>query len=170
MITKQHAMERLSRAYVQAVASRAGYNVRTDELDYGVDGTFKEVGVVGTRHFDSGYALDFQLKATCDWTLEDAAVVYDLEAKTYNDFIRRNGNEGSTPFVLMVLCLPQEPRDWCDFTEEQLLLKKCTYWFRPEGDPTNNTQTIRIRIPRDQLATPEAIQALLAESKPGAVA
>lgn len=42
MLTEEHIKEGLSRAYVLAVAHRAGFNISKSEFDYGIDGTFKE--------------------------------------------------------------------------------------------------------------------------------
>lgn len=43
MLTDQHIAEALSRAYVRAIAGRAGLNLAIREYDYGVDGSFDEV-------------------------------------------------------------------------------------------------------------------------------
>ncbi len=161
MITEKHAAERLSRAYVQAIAAGAGLNIAVTDLDYGVDGTFHDVRVCNGRHFQSGYPLDFQLKASKGWTIDNGHVVYDIEAKTFNDLERRRKSPGSTPFILMLLCLPDSPSEWCAFTEEQLLMKRCCYWFVPDETFTENTSTIRIRIPRDHLVTPEVIREIM---------
>jgi hypothetical protein len=43
VLTDQHIAEALSRAYVRAIAGRAGLNLAIREYDYGVDGSFDEV-------------------------------------------------------------------------------------------------------------------------------
>jgi hypothetical protein len=45
VLTDQHIAEALSRAYVRAIAGRAGVNLAIREYDYGVDGSFDEVVV-----------------------------------------------------------------------------------------------------------------------------
>jgi hypothetical protein len=45
VLTDQHIAESLSRAYVRAIAGRAGLNLAIREYDYGVDGSFDEVEV-----------------------------------------------------------------------------------------------------------------------------
>jgi hypothetical protein len=45
VLTDQHIAEALSRAYVRAIAGRAGLNLAIREYDYGVDGSFDEVVV-----------------------------------------------------------------------------------------------------------------------------
>lgn len=168
VITEQHAAERLSRAYVYAIAAKAGLNIGTRDLDYGVDGTFHPVRVLpGGRHLGSGYPLDFQLKASKNWTAENGHIVYDLEAKTFNDFIARRDSPGSTPFILMLLCLPPESEQWCTITEEQLLVRKCVYWFMPTGDRTTNTSSIRIRVPRANLMTHDVLSDMMVRVSKG---
>ena len=92
---EQHKKESLSEAYVRAVAGRVGIDVAVTSRDYGVDGTFRETAVYNGRHFTTGYPLDFQLKASVNWKIDGDCVVYDLEAKTYNDLIRRS-TEGNS--------------------------------------------------------------------------
>ena len=45
MLIDQHIAEALSRAYVSAIAGRAGLNLAIREYGYGVDGSFDEVVV-----------------------------------------------------------------------------------------------------------------------------
>ncbi len=59
------------------------------DKDFGIDGTFRQITAIGNRRFTSGYALDFQLKASINYLIESEYIVYDLEAKTYNDLVDR---------------------------------------------------------------------------------
>ncbi|MBD1859679.1 MULTISPECIES: hypothetical protein [Leptolyngbya] len=49
MLTDQHIAEAISRAYIRAIAGRAGLNLAIREYDYGVDGSFDEVVVRQNR-------------------------------------------------------------------------------------------------------------------------
>src|SRR5258705_2116714 len=90
LITLQHTEECLSLAYVHALAGRAGVNLAAQRVhDYGIDGTFRSIKIVGTRRVESGFAVDFQMKATINWEYNGPDVAYDLEAKTYNDMVQR---------------------------------------------------------------------------------
>ena len=71
MLTIQHIQEDLSRAYIQAVAAKAGVNLSlgTQAHDYGVDGTFHQVEAIPRvdaegkpymRRRNSGFNLEFQ--------------------------------------------------------------------------------------------------------------
>ena len=89
MITKQHRQEQLSRAYVHAVAAHAGLIFEPATTDYGVDGSIRIVQKREGRRLVCGHSLDVQLKATTNWGFENDDVIYDVEAKTYNDLVDR---------------------------------------------------------------------------------
>jgi hypothetical protein len=178
MLTTQHIQEDLSRAYIQAVAAKAGVNVTigAQAHDYGVDGTFHQVvirpqkdshGALRQRRLNSGFNLEFQCKASKDWEEELGTIVYDLEVKTYNDLIFRASNRTATPLVLILMCLPTAEDDWLLLSEDQLLLRKCCYWHRLSGAESDNLNKKRIRFPKTQALTPEAVNVLLLQVEQG---
>lgn len=169
MLTEQHIAEDLSRAYVQAVAAKAGVNFSTRVHDYEVDGTFHPIRIVNSRRVEAGFPLDFQLKASKNWTINEEHIVYDLEVKTYNDLILRRSTSGATPCILILLCLPENSREWLEISEEQLLLRRCCYWHYLVGNLTENIETIRVRIPSAQRLTSESLLSLLQQVKEGAL-
>lgn len=161
MLTEAHTQECLSLAYVHAVTGRAGVNLFVGgRHDYGVDGTFKPVVNVNGRRVESGHPVDFQLKASINWRHDGDAVVYDLEAKTYNDMVGRLPT--AIPLILLLLCLPKDGEIWLEGTESELVLRHCCYWMKISGDSTDNSATKRIRIPRSNVLTPEAVLTILA--------
>ena len=122
MLTDQHIAESLSRAYVRAIAGRAGLNLAIREYDYGVDGSFDEVVVRQNRRVESGFSLSFQLKASTQWQLDSTQVIYDLEVKTYNDLILRRSIRAATPCILILLALPADSAQWLICEESELRL------------------------------------------------
>lgn len=172
MLTTQHIEEGLSRAYVSAVAFRAGVNVaiNADNFDYGIDGTFKGINFIGTARKPSGNNLDFQMKASIDWTIDSTHVTYDLEADTYNhlaDVMNHFRYGRATPAMLILLCLPKDQTKWLEVDEDQILLRKCCYFHFIEGEPTPNKSTTRIKIDRANKLTPGSVQALLQKIRAG---
>jgi hypothetical protein len=123
VLTDQHIVESLSRAYVRAIAGRAGLTLAIREYDYGVDGSFDEVVVRQNRRTDSGFSLSFQLKASTQWQLDPSDVIYDLEAKTYNDLVLRRSIKTAIPCILLLLALPTDPAQWLICEESQLRLQ-----------------------------------------------
>ncbi len=178
MLTTQHIQEDLSRAYIQAVAAKAGVNLSlgTQSHDYGVDGTFHQVairtrtdaqGKSRQRRLNSGFNLEFQCKASKEWVSEPSEIVYDLEVKTYNDLVQRSTSLNATPLILILMCLPSQEGDWLDLTEHHLLLRKCCYWHRLTGLESDNLERKRIRIPKVQLLDPLAVTTLLGQVAQG---
>ena len=164
MLTESHIKECLSLAYVHAVTGRAGVNLFVGSRhDYGVDGTFKPVINLNGRRVESGYPVDFQLKSSINWEHDGDVVLYDLEAKTYNDMVGRTPS--AIPLVLLLLCLPRNSTAWLVSAETELILRHCCYWMKLSGEPTDNSTTKRIRIPRSNLLTPDAVRAILATER-----
>lgn len=127
--------------------------------DYGVDGQFDPVIIRGKRRVISGYPLPFQAKASTNWFIKDGHVVYDLEAKTYNDIASRG--EAESTLILVLLCLPKNQDEWHVATSTETTLQTCCYWQVIRGALTENDQAKRIKIPLDQILTPKSLNELL---------
>ena len=103
LLTSNDRAERLSLAYVQAVAAGAGYTTATPSLDR--DGV--ELTVHGGGNMRP--SLDIQLKATKTLGLpRDGHFQFPLKARNYN-LLRL---ETITPRLLVVLDLPDNELDW----------------------------------------------------------
>lgn len=167
MLTIPHCKESLSRAYVTAVVGRSRNNLLwAREFDYGVDGTVRILEQRGPRIREIGMGFDFQSKSTVDWDIDGSDVIYDLEAKAYNDLVERAGS-GSFPFLLILLCLPRDDSGWLDVSADKLILQKSAYWIKLCGPTTTNASTYRIRIPTANLFTPQAVTDILRDIKSG---
>jgi hypothetical protein len=167
VLTEQHIAESLSRAYIRAIAGRAGLNLAIREYDYGVDGSFDEVIVRQNRRVESGFSLSFQLKASTLWQLDATYVAYDLEAKTYNDLILRRSMRAAIPCILILLALPPDSAQWLVCEESELKLRGTCYWQYISGELSENRQSVRIRIPRSHRLTPESLLTLINNVKTG---
>jgi hypothetical protein len=167
VLTDQHIVEALSRAYVRAIAGRAGLNLAIREYDYGVDGSFDAVLVRQNRRVESGFSLSFQLKASTQWQLDANDVIYDLEAKTYNDLILRRSLRGAVPCILILLALPTDSAKWLICEDTELRLGGACYWDYLSGSLSDNRSSVRIRIPRSQRLSPESLLSLMERVKMG---
>lgn len=162
MLPQQSIEKQLSLAHVQAVAAQAGVSMSYFNLDYGFDGTFRSVrNNRGTRLVTQGFGLDFQLKASINYTMEPEYIVYDLEAKTYNDLIDRRFGNRRIPCILLLKTLPSRQDTWLTANEDALILGGGCYWASLTGTFTTNTKTVRIRISREQLFSPMSLQWML---------
>jgi hypothetical protein len=167
VLTEPHIIESLSRAYVRALAGKAGLNLSIREYDYGVDGNFDEITIRDKRRVESGFSLSFQLKASTLWQRDDNTVIYDLEAKTYNDLVLRRNFRMAVPCILILFALPPDSSQWLIYNEEEMRLRGSCYWDYLSGAPTENRQSVRIRIPRQQRLTSESLLDLIEKVKTG---
>lgn len=135
------------------------------EFDYGFDGTFRPVVITrGTRRVESGFPVDFQLKCTKNWSHEDNNVAYSIETKTYNDLVTRDPN--GIGALLILLCVPQDESQWLEVSEDYLKMQRCCYYMALSGSTVaNESSKKKILIPRDNLLTPAALNALLIEER-----
>lgn len=169
--TEEHTKETLSRAYICAVAGMAGVSIGQPDYDYGVDGSLIPVesridaARGGRRLVHGAFKLDYQLKATTRWELdhETNEIIYDLEAKTYNDIVSRDDDDGG--LILILLCLPRERTDWLVVSGEELVMKNCCFWSSFSGEQTSNQNTIRVRIPASNVLDADAMEKLLSDEK-----
>jgi hypothetical protein len=161
MFPQQIIQELLSVAHVQAIAARAGVSISNFDKDFGIDGTFRQITTIGNRRFTSGYALDFQLKSSTNYTLEAEHIVYDLEVKTYNDLVQRRLSSDATPCLLILKVLPSDSAQWLTTAESGVFLGGACYWEYLQGELSQNKQSVRIRIPRVQEFTPESLLKLM---------
>lgn len=170
-ITENHQKERYSLAYITAIIAKAGYNSSVPEKDYGADVSASEIGernkpTSGKRLYQTGFSIDFQLKASKIWELQEGKIIYDLEVNNYNDLCNRS-EEGATPLALALLCLPRKGNFHPHNDHGSLRIKKAMYWYAPflSSQPTRNTSSVRIEIPTSQILTPIALQTLMKKYK-----
>lgn len=162
----QSIEESLSVAHVGAIVSKAGATFNLVPNDYGVDVSIRNIQPFNGKLMDLGTSFDCQLKSTINWSEKDGHIVYDVEIDTYNKLIFRENNS-SIPCLLVVLCLPRDESQWLTFTDKGLLLQKSCYFYHLKGDLNKNKKQARIKIPVENLLTPEAIQQLIAKVKLG---
>lgn len=170
MLSENHIREGLSRAFILAVAHRAGLNcILKHEFDYGVDGELCDIKIRGGRRIQSGFSVEFQAKASGDCDVQASQVVYDLEAKSYADLIDTTRPRGK-PFILIVLAMPVEPDRWLKVTSDSLLLRRSAWWVSLRGQPpVVNARKKRIFIPKENVFNVEAARELIERTKRGEV-
>lgn len=135
--------ERLSIAYVTAVAARAGCQVVKLDIDkQSVDATVRPIS--GRK-----VSIDFQLKATSREGLDAETVTFPLPVKNYDDL---RDVKSTAPHFLVVLVLDMADLEWFSNNEDALLIRRCAYWVDLRGaPPTSNRDTISVKLPRQQV-------------------
>jgi hypothetical protein len=163
MLTIQQREELLHYAYITAIASKAGVNLRLGEFvyDLGIDGEFKKVIETETKDNkrelrEGAGTLDFQLKATKNATFNEKRkkVSFRIHRNHYNKLV-----EYEKPIMLILLVLPKDESQWVELSDDCLILRKCCYWtylFNKKRKP-DNTSSIKIEIPVENVLTSEQI-------------
>lgn len=160
MMNITQRMECFSRAYIQAVAAHAGFQVSVPGVDDdSVDGII--LSRIGKRP-----RLEFQLKATGQEVLRDDHVAFPLPLKNYDDL----RIETITPRLLIVVVMPGNKDEWLDQSEDALCLRRCAYWHSMLGQPeTTNSTTVTVHLPRSQVFTPGSLVDMMERIQAGAM-
>lgn len=161
LLTSADREEALSRAYLQAVAARAGYVVASDDFDRdGIDCVIRAGGRMRP-------ALGVQLKATMKLgEAREGGYRYPLKRRNY-DLLRE---PTQTPRVLVVFALPEDENDWLTVTEEQLVLRRCAYWISlAELPETDNHESVTVSLPSHQCFDVAALRDLMERSRRGTI-
>jgi len=162
LLTENLVKEELSYAYVHAIASRARFECNhgpRHDLD-SIDATISARGRLANSSLISSPRIELQLKSTSGISLLDTDdyFSFDVPIKNYNDLRQRR----AIPAYFVVFIMPADETQWLTQTEESLITRHCAYWRSLLNAPeVTNTETKRIRIPRTNLLTVEALRNLM---------
>lgn len=149
--------EKFSDAYLQAIAAVAGYGLAKPNPDTdSVDWVISARGVGDTLRRPR---LEVQLKCTARDVLRETFLHFPLEIKNYNDL---RHPDPLTPCVLIVVVVPDDVEQWLTHSETELSIRHCGYWISLCGAPENsNVATVTVKLPRNQMFTPEALRTIM---------
>jgi len=175
-MTEEQIKERLSRHFVELIASRAGFKAgKPPDPDSGVDievtrAVPREEPNGRVRFLDTGEYIQLQLKCTCERQVRwhNDRLAYDLAVKTYNDLVTRQRSGAIVPLVLVLFVLPDEPEAWLTISSEEITLRRAAYWYRPpaSAQPSANENTVAIHIDLAQTVNLTFVPSLFAEVYP----
>lgn len=150
--------ERFSFAYIEAVASQAGYQIVEPRVDRdSVDGFLK--GDSGRRP-----RIEFQAKATSQDVLRDDHISFPLPVNNYDDLRA----DTRMPRILIVLRMPEETSEWLNQTGDELCLRHCAYWLSLGGQPdVRNTTRVTVHIPLTNMFSSEQLTDLMNRAERG---
>lgn len=163
---EEHIKESLSLRYIELIAAFNGYKTSSSYPDYGTDLEIKEVDFrienQHKRYLETGRELKFQLKATTENSIviEDEIIKYDLNSSTYNDLLKRKNTK--SPLILILFVLPSDKTNWLNISDNELITRKCAYWFFPDKTEllTTNSATKRIFINKKNFISNETLNQL----------
>jgi Domain of unknown function (DUF4365) len=168
-LPREHLLDELATAYIQAVAAAGGATIAISRRDYGVDGTLNPVvrvrrsGSLGDKFIPEGFSVEFQLKGTTGATVGRDYVAYDLNVRNYDLIVGRSPM--ATALYLFLVCFGPDMNDWIAMEQEQLILRASAYWWTQSAASTENTSTARVHIPVGNRLTSRSVEDMLEASK-----
>lgn len=158
LVPMSRRKERLSIAYISAVAAKAGFDLLETRIDVdSVDGILK--GAEGLRP-----QIDFQAKATSRDILRSDHLSYPLSKKNYDDLRA----ETVVPRLLVVFLMPSDDTQWLSLTEDELVLRNCAYWMSLRGRPSvDNESSVTVHLPRSQVFDESQLRVLMMRAESG---
>jgi hypothetical protein len=154
--------EEFSLAYARAIAAVAGFGTSVPVPDNdSVDLVLHKQSSDEEPPDDvvaSAPQVAMQVKCTARDLMRDDGIHFPLSLKNYND-LRKTV---LVPRILVVHCIPTETRDWLQHTEENLLLRHCSYWVSLKGQPQSaSTSSVTVIVPTTNKFTPEAVSEIM---------
>jgi hypothetical protein len=148
--------ERLSLAYLTAVAAQAGCQVLETKVDRnGVDATIKPIE-------GAPIEMDVQMKSvTRDIRIHGGDTLsFQLDTQTY-DKLRRT--DALAPRLLVVFEMPKDRQEWLEVTPP-LVLRNAAYWCSLRVRPAVDTASTAMHIPSANLFDHKAIVDILKQA------
>ena len=134
--------ERLSIAYVTAIAARAGCQIATLDIDK------SSIDAIVCPIAGAKSHVNLQLKSTTESLASEGLVRVALPIKNYNDLRDMTSN---VPHYLVILQLPTNPAEWLTATPDQLVMHGKAYFGNFFGQPSvPNTATRTVVLPQSQ--------------------
>src|SRR5262249_18902606 len=127
-------IERLSLAYIAAVAAQAGYELNESTVaDDSVDGALRSSSGRRPR-------IEFQAKGTTRLLLKEQHVPLQISRKNY-DALRA---VPLVPRLLFLVLMPAVEVDWLSHSEDELIVRHCGYWLSLRGKPEVAQESITV--------------------------
>jgi len=134
-------------AYVRAVAHAASCFVQEASRSRDNDGVDLTILYRPDRRGFTSQQLDVQLKTTASIDPGETFSI-DLGIKNYDEL---RSDEYQVPRILVVVHVPETPREWVVPSPDHLLLRYCGYWKSLCGVAASaNDEKVRVRLSRSQ--------------------
>lgn len=146
--------ERLSLAYITAVAARAGCQIIESKVDRnGIDATIRPIAGAPVQ-------IDIQLKAVSSNIRINggATLSFQLDTPTH-DKLRRT--DAQAPQLLVVYEMPAAQDLWLGVQPTMTTLQHAAYWIDLRGKPPVTTASTAVHLPAANLFDHKAIMDIL---------
>lgn len=153
--------EDLSICYLKTIAAVNGVALEQNYHDEdSTDVVIKKfLELEGGLKFNS--QISVQLKSTSSlsqYSIGENEITYKLKVKNYNDLCAVS----AMPSMLALFILPENSDEWVGWNEEELILKGQMFWLGLQNnEPSSNTESVSVKIPKSNRLSKESIGALL---------
>ncbi|ESQ88977.1 hypothetical protein ABAC460_14445 [Asticcacaulis sp. AC460] len=158
-----HRQEAFAGAYIRAVCATIGYSISKPETDHD-----KVDFIISSREKGSVLnkpKIDLQSKCRMSGIATEDPIAYSIDIETYNNL---RDSRVSNPRLLILTLVPNSTSGWMSQSEEQLVLKHCSYWISLKGQPeTKNSTGITVYFPRANLFTPISLKEMMIKTGNG---
>jgi hypothetical protein len=153
--------EDISISYISALCAYSGISyeiIRHD--DNSTDGMLMK-----RFNFDTGMRFDAQLRiqlkctsSTSQYKDNGKEITYKLKVKNYNDLCTK----ATTPIILELLVLPEDDKQWINWSKDELLMKGCMYWaeFSEKAD-SSNVGTVSVKLNKNNVINSNTLLKML---------
>ncbi|AFY92214.1 DUF4365 domain-containing protein [Chamaesiphon minutus] len=86
-------------------------------------------------------------------------------ASNHHSIVQRRLSSDATPCILILKVLPSDSEQWLTTTEAGLFIGGACYWEYLQGELSQNQQSVRIRIAREQEFRPESLLMLMRSAR-----
>jgi Domain of unknown function (DUF4365) len=157
--------QEFSFAYIQAVASVAGYSVERNYVDY--DGIDLGICAHGAGGAVRSPRVDVQVKSITAGRPSRFPWSYALDVDNYDSL---HHADLAVPRILVVVAMPKNVANWVKATPQQLTVRHAGYWISLRGaPPTSNASTVTVHFPANHRLTPHELQAIMTRISQGSL-
>jgi hypothetical protein len=109
--------------------------------------------------------IDIQAKCQMSGMAASDPISYSLDLETY-DALR--DVKVCIPRILVLVLVPDDVQEWITQSEHTLMLRHCAYWVSLKAmQPSTNSATQTIHIPRKNLFGPQVLQTMMSKIADG---
>ncbi|MGB3695546.1 MAG: DUF4365 domain-containing protein [Spirulinaceae cyanobacterium] len=152
-----------SHAYVQAVASTAGYSFHkvaradnTEEYEILISGSTPQEKQKPPQ-------LKIQVRPLSEETIRGEFIKYSLKQETYNQSRLENP---PIPRLMVFVLVSDNLEEWVYQSETELCLRHRAYWLSLKGMPeTQDSENVTIYFPRQQIFSVETLKMFMEPTK-----
>ena len=153
--------EEFSLAYVRVIAAKAGCGSSTPTPDdKSVDIQLNRSTFIDSPEIvRSDPEVGIQAKCTATKSLKNGRIAFPLPIKNYNDLRK---TKLCVPRILVVHLVPAEEQHWLLHSEEEMVVRQCSYWVSLKGMPEmTNTTSVTVRVPQTNVFNPNGLLAIM---------